>query len=394
MSPKSNSTKYIRMRELQKKARQAQTGKIPVRKQDDDRGIYANSHTTKKPEDALMAPNKLIPKHIWEGIEQAYQTKRLPNILNMGKKLLQFPDEVEGADGSQAQIEKQISVAQNVKKRNIEEIIGEAAASIAMNTEANVIVSVEKSQHTDDKGLYVKVSVFRKKEDKEFDRIEYHTRLRRAMPGSVLPIRDILSEAIARKYIQKHDRIVCVEDESVSMGFKGMLFIFDVDDLFFNISTAQLPEMVNSEILEAVIAVAQEISHEGREGKHVGTTFIIGDKEEILMYTRQIILNPFRNYPDEERKITDPALKETIKSFSQLDGAFIIDETGSIVTAGAMISNSIPGVEPVNMPGFGTRHNSAATLTKAIPNVVAVVVSSSGGAVRIFKDGKMLMRVC
>ncbi|MFT4309809.1 MAG: DNA integrity scanning protein DisA nucleotide-binding domain protein [Candidatus Woesearchaeota archaeon] len=395
MTPKSNSTKYIRMRELQRKARQAQTGKVKTRREDDDRGIYANSHTTKKPEDALISPNRLIPKHIWEGIEQAYQTKKLPNIISMGKKMLQFPDQQESSEEStdKSYIERQISVAENIRKRNIEEIIGEAAASIAMNTEANVIVSVEKSQHTDDKGLFVKVSVFRKREDKEFDRIEYHTKLRRATPGSVLPLRDLLSEAIARKYIQKHDRIVCVEDESVSMGFKGMLFIFDVDDLFFNISTAQLPEMVNSEILEAVIAVAQEISHEGREGKHIGTSFIIGDKEEVLMYTRQIILNPFRNYPEEERKIMDPGLRETIKSFAQLDGAFVIDEKGSVVTAGAMISNSIPGVEPVNMPGFGTRHNSAATLTRAIPNAVAVVVSSSGGAVRIFKEGKMLMRV-
>ena len=376
-------------------------------KASDDRGIYANSHTLKKldlePSERIK---KVIPKHIWQGIENAYKTHNLPEYMAMGREeyvLMKEEEEkkkkeeatkkkLESDSDNTSVIEDKISIIKNIRSRKIEEIIGEAAASIALSTEANVIVSVEKSDETDDDGLFVKVSVFKKKSNNKFDRIEYHTRLKRAMPGSVLPLRDILSESIAKKYIEKNDRVVCVEDESVSMGFKGMLFIFDVDDLFFSISTAKLPEMVNSEILEAVINLSQEMVVEGREGQHLGTKFIIGNPEEITEHTRQIIINPFRNYPEEERKITDPALKETVKSFAQLDGAFIIDEKGTIITAGSMVSNHIPGVEPVVLPGFGTRHNSAATLTKAI-DCIAVVVSSSGGAIRIFKDGKMLMRV-
>ena len=339
-------------------------------------------------------PSKHIPKHIWAGIEEVYERTSFPDIQRPIEKqpLEKRPSErADEATLDQKRVEE-INYATNIENRKLEQIIGEAAARVALSTYANTIVSIEKSEHTDNTGLYVKVSVF-KSTGGEFDKIEYHTRVRRSMPGSVLPIKDVLSEAVHRKFIEKNDRVVCVEDEAVSMGFKGMLFVFDVDDFFFTISRASLPESVHSEILEAVVSVAQEIAAEGREGQHVGTTFIIGNKDEILAHTRQIIINPFRNYPADERLITDVALKETIKSFAQLDGAFVIDENGTIETAGAMISNTIVGIEPVEMPGFGTRHTSAATLTKAI-GCIAIVVSSSGGAVRIFKDGKMLMRVC
>lgn len=335
-------------------------------------------------------PSNLIPKHIWAGIEEAYESKQLPGFMALGKA--DYADRIKELEGKQREIEEQVSFATNIENVKLEAIIGEAAAKVALSTHANTIVSIEKSEHTDNTALYVKVSVF-KRTDGEFDKIEYHSRVKRSMPGSVLPIKDILSEAVQHKFIEKNDRVVCVEDEAVSMGFKGMLFVFDVDDFFFTISTAKLPETVHSEILEAVVSVAQEIAEEGREGQHVGTTFIVGTKAAILPHTRQIIINPFQNYPPEQRLITDVALKETIKSFAQLDGAFVIDENGVIETAGAMISNTIPGVEPVEMPGFGTRHTSAATLTSGV-DCIAIVVSSSGGAVRLFKDGKMLMRVC
>ncbi|MFT4308157.1 MAG: DNA integrity scanning protein DisA nucleotide-binding domain protein [Candidatus Woesearchaeota archaeon] len=357
----------------------------------------SSSSTNLRPVEELerirpQGPSKHIPKHIWAGIEEVYERTSFPDVDPIEKPLDQPPSErADEAHLAEKRVEE-INYATNIENRKLEQIIGEAAARVALSTHANTIVSIEKSEHTDNTGLYVKVSVF-KNAGGEFDKIEYHTRVRRSMPGSVLPIKDVLSEAVHRKFIEKNDRVVCVEDEAVSMGFKGMLFVFDVDDFFFTISRASLPESVHSEILEAVVSVAQEIAAEGREGQHVGTTFIIGNKDEILAHTRQIIINPFRNYPVDERLITDVSLKETIKSFAQLDGAFVIDENGTIETAGAMISNTIVGIEPVEMPGFGTRHTSAATLTKAI-GCIAIVVSSSGGAVRIFKDGKMLMRVC
>ncbi len=329
---------------------------------------------------------KKIHKHIWEGIEEAYSKKKLPKYMILGKKEYQKEQEEKKIE------EDEEEKIETVRKKKIEEIIGEAAANIALNAEADVIVSLEKSEESTKEKKMLKVAIFRKKTNKKFDKIEYHTPLRKTQIGNILPIKDILSEAIAKEYIKKNDRVICVEDENVSMGFRGMLFIFDVDELFFNISLADFPKNIPTEVVEAIITIAQEISAEGREGKHIGTTFILGKEEEIKPHIRQIIINPFRNYPEEERKITDPNLKETIKSFAQLDGAFIINEEGIIITAGAMINNNIPGVEPVYLPGFGTRHNSAATLTKAT-DAIAIVVSSSGGAIRVFKEGKLLMRI-
>ena len=81
-------------------------------------------------------------------------------------------------------------------------------------------------------------------------------------------------------------------------------------------------------VVERVIEIAEEIREEGREGKKIGTLFVIGDPNELALYTKQLILNPFKGYLPEERNILNEELKETIKEFAQLDGAFIIGKDG------------------------------------------------------------------
>ena len=201
-----------------------------------------------------------------------------------------------------------------------------------------------------------------------------------------------LMEAIKKKYVEKNDRVVCVEDESLGMGYKGLLFIFDVDTIFFNMSIHQLSDRISPEVIEAIINLAVEISSEGREGRHIGTAFVVGPASELAPYTKQMIINPFTNCPEELRRITDPNIKETVKGFAQLDGVFVINEAGVIQSAGTHINLDLDKAEISGMDGFGTRHRYAAGLTK-VTSAVAVVVSESGGAVRIFKDGKLLLKL-
>jgi diadenylate cyclase len=147
---------------------------------------------------------------------------------------------------------------------------------------------------------------------------------------------------------------------------------------------------VDDSVFDAVFHICTEISIEGREGKSVGTTFLIGDIQHVLEKSRQIILNPFEGHPPESRIITDPGLKENIKALAQLDGAFVITGDGFVESVGRYIT-----VDSSNVtlpPGMGTRHNSAAAIT-SVTKAVGIVVSQSGGGITVFRDGRIIKKI-
>ncbi len=274
----------------------------------------------------------------------------------------------------------------------VEESIGYAATKIAIEIDADCIIAIEdavKEEFQNLPHIDVKVSVFKKVRTGVYSKIEYLTQIRKVTGGSIVPIKELLMEGINKSYIKKGDKVVCVADESIGSGYKGMLFVFDVDKIFFDISIHNLAENVNQDVLEAVIDIALEISREGREGRKIGTAFVIGDTEETSKYIKQLIINPFAGYAEDVRNITNPHLRETIKEFSQLDGVFVLDNNGKIYTGGAYIDIN---TNDINLPpGFGTRHLCCAALTKKI-NAIVIVVSQSG-TVRVFKEGSPVIRL-
>jgi len=143
---------------------------------------------------------------------------------------------------------------------------------------------------------------------------------------------------------------------------------------------------VSEHVFEAVIKIAMEISSEGREGRAIGTAFILGDAATVMAKSKQLILNPFQGYKKEERNIIDPEIRDNIKEFAQLDGVFVISGDGAVEAAGRYITMDT-GL--VKIPrGLGTRHSSVAAMTSATKSI-GIVVSQSGGVIRIFRDGKI-----
>ncbi len=144
---------------------------------------------------------------------------------------------------------------------------------------------------------------------------------------------------------------------------------------------------VTPEVIDAVFRVAREIAREGREGKAVGTSFVVGDTAAVLSNSRQFVLNPFQGHPEKERQILDSGLDGNIKEFAQLDGAFIISGTGIVEAAGRYITVDM---SQVNIPGgLGSRHSSIAGITR-VTRSIGIVVSQSGGLITVFRDGKIL----
>ena len=140
-------------------------------------------------------------------------------------------------------------------------------------------------------------------------------------------------------------------------------------------------------VVVELLTIASEIAAEGREGKHVGTAFILGDTDRVLENSRQLILNPFAGHDDEVTCILTPQFHESIKELAQMDGAFVIRDDGVVVSAGRYITVDTSGVK---IPGgFGTRHVSTAAITDAT-DAIGIVVSESGGSIRIFANGEII----
>ena len=144
---------------------------------------------------------------------------------------------------------------------------------------------------------------------------------------------------------------------------------------------------ISSAVLESVFNIAFEISREGREGKPVGTSFIIGMSKDVLAKSKQLIHNPVEGIPINERMVTYPDFSNNIKELAQLDGAFVVSGTGVVEAACRFL---IADASMVNIPkGFGTKHFSVAAMTRAT-KAIGLVVSESGGKITIFKNGNIV----
>lgn len=146
---------------------------------------------------------------------------------------------------------------------------------------------------------------------------------------------------------------------------------------------------VNNETLEKVILLAVEIAREGREGRKVGTLFVISDSEAVLANSRCLILAPLMGHPERKRHIDDPDLRETVKELAQLDGSFIVSDEGIVLSACRYID--APSKDVVLPLGLGSRHMAAASITK-ITDAIAIVVSESS-IVRIFDNGEIVSEI-
>ncbi|MDO8462139.1 MAG: diadenylate cyclase, partial [Deltaproteobacteria bacterium] len=198
--------------------------------------------------------------------------------------------------------------------------------------------------------------------------------------------------ALSRRLIKLGDKIVFVTG-STEMATLDSIVLVDTGREA-EILTAQaiggIAENVKPEVFQEALNFAIELASRGREGKPIGTIFVLGDEDRVMQLSKQMIINPFKGYSDEERNILSPMIKETLREFSAIDGAFLISSDGLVLTAGRYLSTS--GDNESLPRGLGARHIAAAGIT-ALTKAIAIVISESTGDVRILKDGKILMEI-
>jgi diadenylate cyclase len=152
----------------------------------------------------------------------------------------------------------------------------------------------------------------------------------------------------------------------------------------------QLDTQVPLETLRAVVDLATEIGREGREGKPVGTMFVVGDTTKVLRMSHSLNFNPFRGYSPKEKDIRDKKVREQIKDIAQLEGAILIRRDGIAEAACMYIDAPAEGI--TLSKGLGTRHWAAAAISK-VSTAIAVAVSQSSGTVRLFQEGQVVLHI-
>jgi diadenylate cyclase len=152
----------------------------------------------------------------------------------------------------------------------------------------------------------------------------------------------------------------------------------------------QLETSVPLETLKTVVDLAVDIGREGREGKPVGTLFVIGDTRKVLNYCHPAGFDPVRGHKREERDLHDPRAREAVKEIAQLDGALIVTADGIVERACQIVD--APHASLTLSKGLGTRHWAAAAISR-VTKAISVVVSQTNGTVRLFINGEVMLRV-
>jgi diadenylate cyclase len=187
---------------------------------------------------------------------------------------------------------------------------------------------------------------------------------------------DVVVSLLARKPAALPDSILVVtvgqEEEEGSFGFLQA-------------------DGVSAGVMDALIELAVSIGVEGWEGRPVGALFVIGDSNTVMEKSRQLTLNPFQGYSEDEKNIMNPDVRHALHAFAVLDGAFIVREDGVVVAAGRYLN--FDDEKELDVPlGLGARHMAAAGISRD-SEAIAIVVSQTSGSVRVFRAGKPVMEL-
>ena len=189
--------------------------------------------------------------------------------------------------------------------------------------------------------------------------------------------------------IHSGSKVVCV----LGPSGKNHLDTITVHDLSLSWSEEypfDVRSLIHNKAFHAIMAVADialDIGALGREGKSIGTIFVIGDSENVMKLSHQAVFNAFKGYARKERKISRPEVVESIKELAKLDGAVVISDDGYVEAAGRHLDAG--GSSSKIFRGLGARHRAAAGITRRTL-AVSIVVSESTGKVTIFSGGRMI----
>ncbi|MEX0824674.1 MAG: diadenylate cyclase [Pirellulaceae bacterium] len=201
-----------------------------------------------------------------------------------------------------------------------------------------------------------------------------------------------LLEAAADEFIRPNGEVIAAYS-GFQHGRLDSISHMQLDERMRRLTVRDLQRLESSvplKTLKAVVDLAVQVGREGREGKRVGSLFVVGDTRHVLEHTKESGADPYRGYNKKHRNLMDPKVVEDAKEIAQLDGAFVINSEGYIERSRQMLEVSH---EDLTMSkGLGARHWAGAAISRKT-KAIAVVVSQSTGTVRLYQNGDLVMRI-
>lgn len=205
-------------------------------------------------------------------------------------------------------------------------------------------------------------------------------------------LQEALLESAADELIRPNGEVVAVYS-GFQAGRLDSISYLQLDERMRRFTSRDL-QMLESSVplktIKAVVDVAVDIGREGREGKAVGTLFVVGDTRKVLDHASDSGVDPYRGYNKNFRNLLDPKVVEDAKEIAQLDGAFIVSSDGHIERSRQMLEVSHEDLKMTK--GLGSRHWAAAAITRKT-KAVSVVVSQSTGTVRLYQNGTLILQI-
>ena len=201
-----------------------------------------------------------------------------------------------------------------------------------------------------------------------------------------------LLEAVADNLMKNQADVVAIysafDDEKLDS-----ISIIRLDERLSRLTSRDLQKLESSvplNTLKCVIDLAVQIGREGREGKKVGTMFVVGDNRKVLQHCKDSGFDPLRGYSRRHRGMNDSRVREDIKEIAQMDGAFVVSSDGIVERSRQIIEVLHENI--ALSKGLGSRHWAGAAISSKT-KAIAVVVSQSSGSVRLFQNGRLMLRI-
>ncbi len=205
-------------------------------------------------------------------------------------------------------------------------------------------------------------------------------------------LQNALLEAVADGFLKANGDVIAVYSGFEYQKVDSISHI-RLDDRLRRLTSRDLQRLESSvplKSLKTVIDLASQIGREGREGKKVGTIFVIGDTRRVLQHCKDSGFDPLRGYKREMRNLHDAKVREDIKEIAQMDGAFVVAPDGVIEKSRQIIE--VSHADLTLSKGLGARHWAGAAISQ-ITKAIGIVVSQSTGTVRLFQNGDTVLRI-
>ena len=126
--------------------------------------------------------------------------------------------------------------------------------------------------------------------------------------------------AVLREAIKVESSVVCLTGVAGSKRLDSLIIANPQRDFpwFANRKVKVTDSLLTSREFARLLDISLRFATEGREGKPIGTTFVLGKPESLSKYVRPLIMNPCKGHSRKAREIHNSDFLETLRELARV----------------------------------------------------------------------------